>query len=90
MFVMRESKYIEVYEINMDVYATIRDDEDFCERLVMAADPVLTQQIKCGDETARKGIHLKNRTYIGSKNITCSVPEEYLIDRNDVPKSHVE
>lgn len=90
MFVMRESKYIEVFEINMGVYDTIRDDEDFCERLVMAADSVLTQQIKCGDKVARKGIHLKSRIYKGSKGITCDVPEKYLVDRNDVPKSHVE
>ena len=90
MFVMRESKYIEVFEINMAVYDTIRGDEDFCERLVVVSDPVLVQQMKCGNETARKGIHLKSRIYRGSKNITCSVPEKYLIDTNQIPKACVD
>lgn len=90
MLIGRRVEFIEVYDINMDVYDTIRDDLDFCTRLLMAADPILTQQIKCGGEVAKKGIKMVSRTLDCIGTTIFPVPKDLLTKRFDLPKSRVE
>lgn len=89
MIIGRHVEFIEVFEIDMNVYGTIRTDEDFCIRLMMDADPVLTQQIICGDKTARKGIRIISRTLNRTGNAIFPVPEKFLAERFDFAKTEV-
>ncbi len=90
MIIGRRVEFIEVFDVDMRVYGTVRTDEDFCSRLMLDVDPVLTQQIKCGDETARKGIRMISRTLDCVGAAIFPVPDEFLTGRFDLPKTEVE
>lgn len=90
MIIGRRTEFIEVFDIDMDVYGTMRTDEDFCRRLMLDADPILTQQIKCGEQTARKGIKMISRTLDKVGDSVFPVPKEFLKERFDLPKVRVE
>ena len=90
MLIGRRVEFVEVFDINMDIYETVRDDEDFCRRVLMAADPVLSQKIKCGPETAKKGIKMISRILDVVGESIYPVPKEYLNNRFDLPATCVE
>ena len=52
ILVGRKVEYLETYEVDMDEFATARDDLDFCKRILCAADPVLSQIVKKGNSKA--------------------------------------
>ncbi len=74
MKVGRHVKYLEIFEIDTDKIPSGRDDLDLCQRLLWAADPNLTQQIKSGKKET--GIKLLSRTQNGIvKNPVYPVPD---------------
>ncbi len=62
MIVGRKVVYLEVFEIDTDKIASIRDDLDLCQRLLWAADPVLSQQLKSSTIEGRSAIKFLHRT----------------------------
>jgi len=76
MLVGRRIEYFEVYDIDMGKFETIRDNLDFCQRILWAADPVLTKKIRSGNT---EGIKLISRVFDRiSANPVYPVPEFYL------------
>lgn len=56
IIVGRKVEYLEVFEIDIDEFVTIRDDLDLCQRLLWAADPILTQRLKTQCEKGKAPI----------------------------------
>lgn len=76
MIIAREVKYIEVYDVDLSKYTTIRDDLDFCQRLLWVGDPVLVQEKVHG---VFGGIKLLSKHLdCISKNPIYPVPDCYL------------
>ena len=62
MIVGRETVYLEVYEIDTDRFVSIRDDLDLCQRILWAADPVLSQQLKSFTKEEKLAVKFLYRT----------------------------
>ena len=56
MIVGRETVYLEVFEIDTDKFLSIRDDLDLCQRILWAADPVLSQRLKSSIKEGRSAV----------------------------------
>jgi hypothetical protein len=44
MFVGRKVVYLEVYDVDMEKYLTIREDLDFCQRILGCPQPAFIQE----------------------------------------------
>ena len=62
MIVGRRVTYLEVYEVDTDEIPSMRDNLDLCQRVLWAADPVLTQRLKAYAEWEKPPIKLICRT----------------------------
>lgn len=60
MIVGRRIVYLEIFEIDTDKIPSGRDNLDLCQRVLYAADPDLSQQLKTGKEDS--GVTLLSRT----------------------------
>jgi len=71
MIVGRKTVYLEVYEIDTDKLTSIRDDLDLCGRILWAADPVLSQQLKSFTKEGKSAVKFLYRIqdYIGENPI---------------------
>lgn len=63
MIVGRRVEYIEVFEIDTDKIASIRDDLDLCQRLLWSVDPTLSQQLKSSTKEGKAAIRFLCRIF---------------------------
>lgn len=69
MLVARKVVYLEVYDVDMEKYATLRDDLDFCQRILLCPQPAFIQEqvhkVKDGVKLISREFHhiLENRVH---------------------------
>lgn len=86
IIVGRRVSYLEIFMVDTDKVPSMRDDMDLCQRVLWAADPALTQQLRTPTEEGKNPIRLLCRVQDGITENPVSPVKLYEVGLDEAPE----